>query len=69
MTVNGLEEVMDEFPDIFDVVKPLCLKIRSIMFGETARLNVGTPAGSPDQLYNDTIVAYDEAIDELLEGQ
>ncbi|KID73425.1 uncharacterized protein G6M90_00g062590 [Metarhizium brunneum] len=69
MTVNGLEEVMDEFPDIFNVVKPLCLKIRSIMFGETARLNVGTPAGNPDQLYNDTIVAYDEAIDELLEGQ
>jgi hypothetical protein len=65
MTVNGLEEVMDEFPDVFEVVKPLCLKIRSIMFGETARLNIGTPAGDSDQLYNPIVVAYDDVIKKL----
>jgi hypothetical protein len=65
MTVNGLEEVMDEFPDVFEVVKPLCLKIRSIMFGETARLNIWTPAGDSDQLYNPIVVAYDDVIKKL----
>ncbi|KID96855.1 serine/threonine-protein kinase Sgk2, partial [Metarhizium majus ARSEF 297] len=65
MTVNGLEELMDEFPCFFDIVKPLCLKIRSILFGETARLVIGTPASDPDQFYNAIIVAYDEAINKL----
>ena len=68
MTVNGLEEVMDEFPDVFDVVKPLCLKIRSIMFGETARLNIGTPSSDPDELYRAIITAYDEVIDALIKN-
>ncbi|KHO00997.1 serine/threonine-protein kinase Sgk2 [Metarhizium album ARSEF 1941] len=65
MTVNELERILDEFPNSFHAVKPLCFKIRSIMFGETARLNIGTPAGEPDQLYNAVIGAFDEAINEL----
>ncbi|KAL7937847.1 serine/threonine-protein kinase Sgk2 [Trichoderma chlorosporum] len=65
MTINGLERIMNEFPDSFGVVKPLCLKIRSIMFGDTARLNIGTPAGGSDQLYNAILAAYDETIDML----
>ncbi|KAM4067554.1 kinase [Hirsutella rhossiliensis] len=66
MTINGLEEIMNQFPPVFDVVKPLCLKIRTLLFGETARLDIGTPAGDPDQLYNAIRIAYDEAIDKLL---
>lgn len=66
MMMNGLERIMGEFPDIFSVVKPLCLAIRSIMFGDAPRLNIGTPAGDADQLYNAIIAAYDEAIDTLL---
>ncbi|KAG8425902.1 hypothetical protein J3459_008594 [Metarhizium acridum] len=68
MTINGLERVMDEFPDIFDVVKPLCLKMRSIMFGDTARLTIGTPSGDPDELYRAIITAYDEVIDALIKN-
>lgn len=66
MSVDGLEEVMDEFPPAFDVVKPLCLKIRSILFGEAARLGIGTPQGDPDHLYNAIEIAYKEVIDKLL---
>ena len=36
MTVGRLKDIMDEFPDAFRMVKPLCLKIRSILFGDTA---------------------------------
>ena len=63
MMVNGLERIMTEFPGVFDVVKHLCFKIRSILFGDSARLNFGTPAGEPDRLYNAIIDAYNEAID------
>ena len=65
MTVNRLEDIMGEFPGALDVVKTLCLRIRSIMFGDTARLSFGTPTGDPDQLYKPIIAAYDEAISKL----
>ncbi|KHN95316.1 serine/threonine-protein kinase Sgk2 [Metarhizium album ARSEF 1941] len=67
MTVNGLERIMNEFPDVFHIVKPLCLRIRRILFplDKDERMNIGTPVGTPDQLYNDTIVTYDEAIAKL----
>ncbi|CAH0020150.1 unnamed protein product [Clonostachys rhizophaga] len=31
-TVNRLEEIVGEFPELLDVVKPLCLRIRKILF-------------------------------------
>ncbi|KAM4066736.1 kinase [Hirsutella rhossiliensis] len=65
MTVNSLERIMGEFPERLDIVKPLCLRIRSIMFGDTARLNFGTPIGDSDQLYKPLVAAYDDAISEL----
>jgi hypothetical protein len=65
MTVNSLERIMGEFPEKLDVVKPLCLRIRSLLFGDTARMMVGTPAGDPGRLYNVIVAAYDEAIDQL----
>lgn len=39
---------MSEFPEAMDVVKPLCLSFRMALFGDTARLVLGTPAGDPD---------------------
>jgi serine/threonine protein kinase len=65
MTVNSLERIMAEFPQALEAVKPLCLKIRSILFGDTAKLTIGTPTGDPDQLYDPIIAAYDDAIDSL----
>ncbi|KJZ69571.1 hypothetical protein HIM_11033 [Hirsutella minnesotensis 3608] len=65
MTVDGLEEILGEFPEELDVVKPLCLKIRSTLFGDTARLNFGTPTGDSDQLYQPIIAAYDEIISDI----
>ncbi|CAH0054794.1 unnamed protein product [Clonostachys solani] len=67
MTVNGLERIMGEFPDALDVVKPLCLKIRKVLFplDNEERISFGTPAGDPDQLYAPIIATYDEAIRNL----
>lgn len=65
MTVDGIEGIMGEFPEGLDAVKPLCLRIRSILFGDTARMSLGTPAGDPDQLYQPIITAYIEAISKL----
>lgn len=62
MTVNRLEGIMGEFPEALDVVQQLCLRIRSIMFGDTARLSFGTPTRKMDQLYRSMIAARNEAI-------
>ncbi|KJZ68955.1 hypothetical protein HIM_11652 [Hirsutella minnesotensis 3608] len=64
MTVNRLEEIMGEFPQELDVVKPLCLRIRKILFplDKEERMNFGTPAGDPNQLYRPILAAYDEII-------
>lgn len=65
MTVNCMNDIMGEFPAALDCLKPLCLKIRSILFGDAASLVLGTPAGDPDQLYRPIIAAYDDAIRDL----
>ncbi|ODA81340.1 hypothetical protein RJ55_04305 [Drechmeria coniospora] len=64
MTVDGLEEIMGEFADALDAVKPLCLRIRKILFplDKDERMSFGTPAGDPNQLYEHIIAAFDEAI-------
>ncbi|KKF94368.1 Protein kinase domain protein [Ceratocystis platani] len=67
MAVNGLNEIMEEFPEALDVVKPVCLKIRNILFpyNKDMWMNIGTPIGDPDQLYNPIIAALNEAISKL----
>ncbi|KAK3371853.1 serine/threonine-protein kinase Sgk2 [Lasiosphaeria ovina] len=67
MTINGLERIMDEFPQSLDIVKLLCLRIRKVLFplDKDERMMFGTPAGDPEQLYGPIIVAYDEAISSL----
>ncbi|KJZ70169.1 hypothetical protein HIM_10429 [Hirsutella minnesotensis 3608] len=65
MTVNSLDRITKEFPEAFDVVKPLCLRIRSILFGDTARLHFGTPVGEPCKIYQPIIAAFNEALDKI----
>ncbi|KAI5917190.1 serine/threonine-protein kinase Sgk2 [Camillea tinctor] len=67
MTVDGLEVIMSEFPKALDDVKPLCFKIRKILFplNKDERMSFGTPVGDPDQVYGPIIAAYDEAIGKL----
>lgn len=67
MSVDGLEEVTDEFPAAFHIIKPLCLRLRKILFplDKDERMSVGTPTGSPDKLYNAILDAYDETIHKL----
>ncbi|KND90070.1 hypothetical protein TOPH_05277 [Tolypocladium ophioglossoides CBS 100239] len=67
MTVNMLERIMGEFPEVFEVVKPLCLNIRRLLFpfDKDERMMIGTPTGDPERLYSAILAAYDEAIDQL----
>ncbi|KAL2886283.1 Protein kinase domain protein [Ceratocystis lukuohia] len=62
MTVDGLGDIMEEFPETLDVVKPLCLEIRNILFpfDKDRRMSLGTPIGDPGQLYNPIIAAFNE---------
>ncbi|KAG9249588.1 serine/threonine-protein kinase Sgk2 [Emericellopsis atlantica] len=70
MTVDGLERLLGEFPASLDVVKPLCLRMRKILFplDKDERMSFGTPAGDPDQLYNPFIAAFEEAIKSVRVG-
>ncbi|KAK8147543.1 hypothetical protein G3M48_001442 [Beauveria asiatica] len=65
MTVNSLERIMNEFPESFEMVKPLCLRIRKLLFplDKEERMMIGTPAGGPERLYDGIIAAFGEAID------
>lgn len=49
MTVNSLERIMGEFPDVLDAVKSLCLKIKKILFplDKDERMTFSTPEGEP----------------------
>ena len=59
------EDVLSQFPESFKVLKPLCHRIRKILFGPEGVMFLGTPEGDPDQLYKPIIEACDEAIDKL----
>lgn len=50
MSVAGLESIMGEFPKALNVVKPLCLRIRKILFplDKDERMSFGTPLGDLD---------------------
>lgn len=67
MTVNGLKDIMDEFPAALKAVKPLCLNIRKVLcpLDKDESMMIGTPAGDPAKLYGGILSAYYEAIDQL----
>ncbi|OAX79279.1 hypothetical protein ACJ72_06402 [Emergomyces africanus] len=65
MDVNGLEDVLAEFPPVFEFAKPLCRAIRDILFPYEGRgIVIGTPL-DPKRLYIPVIKAYDDAIAEI----
>ena len=69
MHVDGFEDILDEFPQVFDCVKPLCRKIRGVLFPYENGLLVGTPPGAPEKLYNPIIETFDDAIANVATGQ
>ncbi|CAH0034559.1 unnamed protein product [Clonostachys rhizophaga] len=67
MTVNSLKRIMGEFAAILDILKPLCLTIRKILFplDKDEEMSFGTPVGDPDQLYGPIVAAFDDTIESL----
>ena len=63
MGKNGFKSVLEEFAPPFDHVKPLCRKLRSILFPLTkdGELDLGTSADS-DVLYNPLLKAFGDVI-------
>ncbi|KAL9098173.1 MAG: hypothetical protein Q9163_006116 [Psora crenata] len=70
MSVNGFEELLDEFPTAFDNLKPLGKKIRGILFPllKDGALFTGTPSDPPEKLYDSIIEAFDNSIADFLVG-
>ena len=70
MHVDGFEDILDEFPPAFDCVKPLCRKVRGVLFPllKDGALFTGTPA-NPEELYEPIIEAFDNAIADISTGE
>ncbi|KAI1147673.1 serine/threonine-protein kinase Sgk2 [Nemania diffusa] len=64
---DTLKIIMGEFPRSLDIVKPLCLRIRKILFSRDKidGMNIGTPAGDPNQLYSPIIAAFNDTIKDM----
>ncbi|OJD20461.1 hypothetical protein ACJ73_08203 [Blastomyces percursus] len=62
MGVDGFEDILNEFPQPFGCVKPLCKELRGILFPYGNGLFTGTPK-DPEILYRPIIYAFDKAID------
>ena len=66
MHVDGLEDILDEFPPSFNDIKPLCRKIQVILFPllKNGALFTRTPA-NPEKLYEPIIEAFDDTIPDI----
>ena len=66
MHVDGLEDILREFPESLDSVKDLCRRLRKILFPlhQGGGLDTGTHTGA-EQLYSKIIDAYNETLGEL----
>ena len=66
MSVNGFNALLREFPSAFNNLKPLCKKIRGILFPllEDGALFTGTPSDSPEKLYHSIIEAFEDVIED-----
>ncbi|KAL2050081.1 hypothetical protein ABVK25_009691 [Lepraria finkii] len=69
MHINKFEDILKEFPQAFDPVKPLCKTIRGILFPYKNGLLIGTPPGPPEKLYDPIIEAFDNAIADVAAGE
>lgn len=62
----GFEKILKEFPLALDCVKPLCGKIRGILFPYYKySVLTGTPPDPPEKLYDAIIGAFDNAITDM----
>ena len=62
---KGFGFILREFPREFDSVKPLCRKLRRILFPiHEGEIFTGTPK-DPEILYGPIIKAFDKAIDDV----
>ena len=69
MGVDGFENILKEFSPVFDPVKPLCNKIRGILFPYKNGLFIGTPPDPPEKLYDPIVEAFDNAIIDISAGR
>ena len=67
MHVDGFEDILGEFPKAYDCVKPLCRKIRGILFPllEDGALFKGTGLNPPEKLYDPIIETFNRAIADI----
>lgn len=70
MSINGFKVLLGEFPQAFNRVKPLCKKIRGILFPllKDGALFTGTPSDPPEKLYHPIIEAFDKTIADIAAG-
>lgn len=63
MHADGFKAILEEFAPAFDCIKPLCRKLRSILFPLTkdGELDLGAPADS-NTLYDPFIKAFEKVI-------
>ena len=63
MHADGFKDILKEFPQALDCIKPLCGEIRGILFPLTkdGELDIGTQS-DPEKLYGPIIKAFNEAI-------
>ena len=66
MHADGFKIILKEFPEALNCVKPLCQKLRAILFPlRQGELDTGTPSSSAE-LYLKVIEAYDESLNTLI---
>ena len=63
MHADGFKDILVHFVPAFDCIKPLCRKVRSVLFPliKDEELGLGTPA-DPKSLYEPIIKAFEDAI-------
>lgn len=64
MDKNELEVILREFPDNLDRVKPLCGKLRDVLFPYQNSLFTGTPQ-DPKILYDPITQAFETALADI----
>lgn len=63
MHADGFEDILKEFSQALECVKPLCQGIRRVLFPfiDDGKLDTGTPP-DPEKLYAAVIEAFNDAI-------
>lgn len=53
--------ILNEFPSSMNIAKPLCRRIKAILFGDDGRLNLATPEDS-NLLYDALLDAFRDTL-------